>query len=170
MKTFRLTKLLCVFPILAVALVAAAAIVFPSTVEQYAPYESTTSECLICGRMLTVEQRWMQSPTESIYVGDDALWIQPQVDSEHEHWWAACSNEARSGWFDYSMIGCGGGVGGVSTLHHVVTYRGIEVAQPLVDEYLQLTQDGNLKAVRDFVQQRVMPALQDQPDVPADAQ
>jgi len=75
MKTFRLTKLLCVFPILAVALGAAAAISFPSAVDQYAPYESTTSECLICGRMQTVEHRWMQSPAESIYVGADSLWM-----------------------------------------------------------------------------------------------
>jgi hypothetical protein len=47
MKTLRLTKLLCVFPILAVALVAAATIGFPSAIDQYAPFESTTSEYLI---------------------------------------------------------------------------------------------------------------------------
>lgn len=170
MPTFRLTKLFCVFSILAVALVAAAAIGFPSAIDQYAPFESTTSECLICGRMRTVERRWMQSPAESIYVGDDSLWMQPQVDSEHDHWWAACSTEERPGWFDYSMIGCGGGVGGVSTLHHVATNRGADVAQPLVNEYLQLTQGGDLKSVRNFVQYRVMPALQDRPRAPAVAQ
>ncbi len=170
MKTFRLTKLLCVFPILAVALVAAAAIGFPSAVDQYAPYESTTSECLICGRMRTVEHRWMQSPAESIYAGDDSLWMQPQVDNKHDHWWVACSTEGRPGWFDYSMIGCGGGVGGVSTLHYVETYRGVEVAQPLIIEYLQLTQDHDVKSVRDFVQQKLMPALQDRPDTPPEAE
>ena len=47
MPTFRLTKLFCVFSILAVALVAAAAIGFPSAIDQYAPFESTTSEYLI---------------------------------------------------------------------------------------------------------------------------
>ena len=47
MKTLRLTKLLCVFPILAVVLVAAATIGFPSAIDQYAPFESTTSEYLI---------------------------------------------------------------------------------------------------------------------------
>lgn len=170
MKKFRLTKLLCVFPILAVALVAAAAISFPSAVDQFAPFESTTSECLICGRMQTVEQRWMQSPAESIYVGNDALWMQPQVDSKHDHWWIFCSTHERPGWFKRSYFGCGGGVGGVSTLHHVATNRGAEVAQPLVAEYLKLTQGGDLKAVRDFVQQKLMPALQDRPRAPAVAQ
>jgi len=170
MKTFRLTKLLCVIPILMVVLVAAAATRFPSTMDQYSPFKSTTSECLICGRMRTVERRWMQSPVESIYVGDDSLWMQPQVDNKHDHWWAACSTEERPGWFDYSMIGCGGGIGGVSTLHHVATNSGADVAQPLVDEYLQLTQCGDLKSVRDFVQQRIMPALQNRPHAPAVAQ
>lgn len=170
MKTFRLTKLLCVFPILAVALVAGAAIALPSAVDEYAPFESTTSECLICGRMQTIENRWLQKPTNSMHVGTDSLWIQPQIDDKHKHWWIFCSTHERPGWFKRSYFGCGGGVGGVSTLHHVATRRDTEVAQPLVDEYLQLTQGGDLKVVRDFVQQKVMPALHDQPDVPADAQ
>lgn len=161
MKTFRLTKLLCVFPILAVVLVAGLALGIPTTVEQYAPYESTTSECLICGRMQTIEKRWMQDQASSIYAGEDSLWMQPQVDNEHEHWWVGCSTASRPDWFGNLLFGCGGGVGGVSSLHYLAKSKGQDVSQPYVQKYVQLTKTGDLKAVRDFVQQEIVTTFQE---------
>jgi hypothetical protein len=163
MKTFRLTKLLSVFPVLAVALVAGAAVGVPATVERFAPYSSTTSECLVCGRMQTIEKRWLQDQTSSIYAGEDSLWMQPQVDNEHEHWWVGCSPASRPNWYGDLLFGCGGGIGGVSSLHHLSKSKGHEFSQPYLQNYLQLTKADNLKAVRDFVQEEILPALQDSP-------
>ena len=163
MKTFRLTKLLCVFPVLAVASIAGVAIGVPSTVEEFAPLQSSTSECLSCGRMQTIERRWMQNPTSSIHAGADSLWMQPHVDSEHDHWWVECSSAERRDWFDNVMFGCGGCTLGVWTMHQLAISKGDQFAQPFVQKYLLLTETGDLKSVREFVQEEILPALQEPP-------
>lgn len=163
MKTFRLTKLLCVFPVLAVGLVVATAVGIPATVDEFAPFESTTSECLICGQMQTTEKRWMQNPTSSVYGSEASLWLQTRVDRSHDHWWVGCSTHSRYGWFASSFFGCGGGIGGVWSLHSLATSRGDNFTQPYLQKYLQLTETGDLTSVRNFVQEEILPALQNPP-------
>jgi hypothetical protein len=162
MKTFRLTTLLCVFAILAAAMAYGAAIAYPIAVEHGAPYRITSSECLICGRSRTIEWRWKQSPIETIEAYPHSLWIEPQIDIGHDHWWVGSSSEGRSNWFGYTEIGCGG-IGGVSSLHYLATKKGDDVARPHVQKYLQLLNKGDLDAIRNFVDSELGRALQDPP-------
>ncbi|MGZ0168568.1 MAG: hypothetical protein ACKVHE_03330 [Planctomycetales bacterium] len=160
MKPFRLTTILCAF---AVFLIAGTAIGFPIAVERGAPYRITTSECLICGRMQTVERRWRRAPKETIEAHKDSLWMQPQIDKEHDHWWIRGSTEERPSWFAGAYIGCGGGIGGVSRLHYLATKRGAGVAESFVLKYKQLLIDGDLKSIREFVENEVQAALTNPP-------
>ena len=159
MKPFRLTAMLAIF---AIVLVAGAAVGFPIAVERGAPYSITTSECLICGRSRTVDRQWKQSPKETIETHKQSLWMQPQIDSRHEHWWVVGSQEERPEWFAYASIGCGG-VGGVSSLHYLATKKGDDVAGPVVLKYLQLVEERDLESILNFVRNDVQTALQDPP-------
>ena len=162
MKTFRLSKLLCVFAILTAAIVYGAMVVYPIAVERSAPYRITYSECLVCGRSRMVEQRWQQAPKETIEAHPHSLWMRPQIDDEHGHWWVGGSSEWRSNWFGYSGVSCGG-VGAVSSLHYLATKKGDDVARPFVAKYLQLLEEGDLDAIRNFVHTDVRPATHESP-------
>ncbi|MDA1166447.1 MAG: hypothetical protein O3B13_25405 [Planctomycetota bacterium] len=158
MKPFRLTAMLSVF---AVALIASAAIGVPIAIEKGAPYRITSSECLVCGRMQTIERRWSQPPEESIEAHKDAIWMARHLPDKHDHWWVPGSAESRDEWFGYSLSACGGGVGGVSLLHYLAQKRGQDIAGPFVQEYLQLVNEGDLESIRSFVQSDVQNALLD---------
>ncbi|MGZ0174404.1 MAG: hypothetical protein ACKVHE_33285, partial [Planctomycetales bacterium] len=125
------------------------------------PFHETTSECLVCGRMRTVGQSWLQAPTETFSGRADSEWMQAKILGKHDHWWVGCSTHARPKWFAASYFGCGGGIGGVSQLHQLAISRGEDVAKPFVREYQQLLIDGDLNSIREFIQNDVHAALTD---------
>jgi hypothetical protein len=135
MTTQQLPKLLCIFSMVLVVLGTGAVFGLPLVAEHAAPFHETTSVCLVCGRMQTVGQGWMQPPTESFSGLADFEWMRAKIDRKHDHWWIGCSTHARPNWLARSYFGCGGGIGGVSQFHQLALTSGEDVAEPFIREY-----------------------------------
>ena len=131
----------------------------PIIIVKAAPYRITTSECLICGRIQTVERHWMQAPQETIETHKQSLWMDAHIGEHTEHWWSGCSSEQRTYWFGRASIGCGG-IGGVSSLHYLAEKSGEDVAAPFIEKYLQLIEAGDRESIESVVRNDVQTAWQ----------
>lgn len=140
------------------AIAVAAVVGIPVLIEKAAPYEITVSECLVCGRIQSVERKWMQAPRKSIETPDSTVWLEKQTNPEHDHWWVGCSTEVRPRWFASSMIGCGG-VGAISSLHYLSKKRGHESVEPYVSRYMELVTERDLASIQEFVWNDLQAAL-----------
>lgn len=146
-------------PQFVVVLFAAAALVggMPLLIAVGAPYQIATSECLVCGRMRSVDDRWLRTPVETIDESETSNWMDRHLQGHSEHWWSGCSTETRGSWFHSASIGCGG-IGGVSSLQRLAQAVGPEQAEPFIERYLQLVELRDHFALVEFVRGELQPA------------